>query len=115
MIASIRARFNTKHVIRVFKTKAFVVKTVFQLIVIYKCSKIKNLWCTGDHIPCSPLKDFQVAYIITNLGESDCFYFVVHAACYCMGAICLNGNVWINCLYTKVSVSCESMTIQLLV
>ena len=24
------------------------------------------------------------------------FYFVVHTVCYCMDAICLNGNVWIN-------------------
>ena len=39
--AGIRARFNIKHVLRLFKTKAFVVKMVFQLIVIYKCSKIK--------------------------------------------------------------------------
>ena len=57
--ADIRARFNTKHVVWVFKNKAFVAKTVFQLIDIYKCSKIKkNLWCTDDHIPCSPIKDF---------------------------------------------------------
>jgi hypothetical protein len=26
-----------------------------------------------------------------------------------MGAIRLNGNVWINCIYVSVSVSCESM------
>jgi hypothetical protein len=26
-----------------------------------------------------------------------------------MGAIRLNGNVWINCLYASVSVGCESM------
>jgi len=38
--------------------------------------------------------------------------FVVHAACYCMGAIRLNGNVWIICLYAQVRVSCESMTVQ---
>ena len=30
-------------------------------------------------------------------------------ACYCMSATCLSGNVWINCLYASVSVSCESM------
>ena len=24
------------------------------------------------------------------------FYFVVHTTCYCMDAIRLNGNVWIN-------------------
>ena len=38
--AGIRARFNTKHVIWVLKTKAFVAKMVFQLIIIYRCFKI---------------------------------------------------------------------------
>ena len=27
--------------------------------------------------------------------------FVVHMACYCMDAIHLSGNVWINCFYTQ--------------
>jgi hypothetical protein len=30
-------------------------------------------------------------------------------ACYCMSAIQLSGNVWINYLYALVSESCESM------
>ena len=40
--AGIKARFNIKHVLRLFKTKVFIVKTIFKLIVIYKWSKIKN-------------------------------------------------------------------------
>ena len=41
------------------------------------------------------------------------FTFVVHTAWYCMDAVYLNGNVWIYCLYAQISVSCESMTVQL--
>ena len=29
------------------------------------------------------------------------FTFVVHTACYCMDAIHLSGNVWINCFYAQ--------------
>jgi hypothetical protein len=51
-----------------------------------------------------------VAYLSTDLGVlAPYFYFVGHTACYCMGAIRLNDNVWINCLYASISVSCESM------
>ena len=56
--AGIRARFNIKHVLRLFKTKVFVVKIVFKLIVYISVQKSKFLWYTSDHIPYSPLKDF---------------------------------------------------------
>ena len=37
-------------------------------------------------------------YLSTNMGGllSCNFYFIIHTACYCMDAIRLNGNVWIN-------------------
>jgi hypothetical protein len=51
-----------------------------------------------------------VAYLSTDLGFlTSYFYFVAHMVCYCMSAIRLSGNVWINCLYASVSGSCESM------
>jgi hypothetical protein len=51
-----------------------------------------------------------VAYLSTNLGVlASYFYFIAHMACYCMSAIRLSGNVWINCFSASVSVSCESM------
>ena len=51
-----------------------------------------------------------MAYLSTDLGFlASYFYFVAHTTCYCMGAIRLNGNVWINCLYASVSVRSESM------
>jgi hypothetical protein len=51
-----------------------------------------------------------VAYLSTDLGVlASYFYFVAHTACYCMSVIRLNDNVWINCLYAIVSMSCESM------
>jgi hypothetical protein len=51
-----------------------------------------------------------VAYLSTDLGVSASYFkFVAHTACYCMSAIHLSGNVWISCLYTLVSESCESM------
>jgi hypothetical protein len=51
-----------------------------------------------------------VAYLSTDLGVLiSYFYFVAHTVCYCMCVIHLSGNVWINCLYTSVSESCESM------
>jgi hypothetical protein len=51
-----------------------------------------------------------VAYLSTNLGVlASYFSFVTHTACYCMSAIHLSGNVWINRLYASVSESCESM------
>jgi hypothetical protein len=51
-----------------------------------------------------------VAYLSTDLGVlASYFYFVAYTACHCMSAIYLSGNVWINCLYASVSVSCESM------
>ena len=55
-----------------------------------------------------------MAYLSTIFGGGNClhFYFVVHTVCYCMDAIRLGGNVWINCLYAQVSVSCERMTVQ---
>jgi hypothetical protein len=54
-----------------------------------------------------------VAYLSTNFGVLLlAFYFIVHTACYCMDAMRLGGNEWINYLYTLVIVSCESMTVQ---
>jgi hypothetical protein len=51
-----------------------------------------------------------VAYLSIDLGNlASYFYFVAHTACYCMSVIHLSGNVWINCLYTSVNGSCESM------
>jgi hypothetical protein len=51
-----------------------------------------------------------VAYLSTDLEVlASYFYFVAHTSCYCMSAIHLIGNVWINCLYASVSESCESM------
>jgi hypothetical protein len=51
-----------------------------------------------------------VPYLSTNLGVLvSYFYFIAHTLCYCMRAIHLGGNVWIHCLYTSVSESCESM------
>jgi hypothetical protein len=51
-----------------------------------------------------------VAYLSTDLGVlASYFYFVAHTVCYCMSVIHLSGNMWINCLYASVSVSCESM------
>jgi hypothetical protein len=51
-----------------------------------------------------------VAYLSTDLGVlASYFYFVAYMVCYCMSVIYLSDNVWINCLYASVSVSCESM------
>jgi hypothetical protein len=51
-----------------------------------------------------------VAYLSTDLRVlASYFYFISHMACYCMSAIYLSDNVWINYLDVSVSESCESM------
>ena len=83
MTAGIGARFNIKLVICVFKTK----------VLCYK-----NLKCASGHLLYAQLRTLG-GYLSTNMGV---FSFVIHTACYCLGAIDLSGNVWIKCLYAKV-------------
>jgi hypothetical protein len=59
--------------------------------------------------PLSPVKDSRRLSKYWFGGCASYFYLVAHTTWNCMGAIHLSGNMCINCLYAKVSVSWESM------
>ena len=82
--AGIRARFDTKHAICVFKTKVFV--------------KILNwiLSIASGHISYAQIRTLRWLIKVLTWGITACFCFVVHTACYCMDAIRLGGNVWLK-------------------